>query len=195
MDKFIAKSISLIFSPPVILAPVPFVLVLKYSSDINDAIKWSFFFYISIFIMISVVLVGRFFGIFSDLDVSNKSERPKLLISSLIICITNCIFLILFGAPKILILMGFGVLIGILFIFIFLRWTKISIHTAAITAFAISIVLIYGRMFIPLLLLIPIMGWARITSRRHTLREVIAGGILGSVLTIIIYSIGKNFIL
>lgn len=195
MDKFIAKSISLIFSPPVILAPVPFVLVLKYSNNLNDAIKWSLFFYISIFIMISVVLVGRFFGIFSDLDVSNKSERPKLLISSLIICITNCIFLILFGAPKILILMGFGVLIGILFIFIFLRWTKISIHTSAITAFAISIVLIYGRMFIPLLLLIPIMGWARIITKRHTLREVIAGGILGSVLTIIIYSIGKNFIL
>jgi len=40
------------------------------------------------------------------------------------------------------------------------------------------------------LLLIPLVAWSRVFLKKHTMREAIAGGLLGSVVTIATFIIG-----
>src|SRR3989344_2288213 len=85
----------------------------------------------------------------------------------------------------------FGIILGIFTISLVNNWIKASIHTATVSAFTLSLVILFGYMFIPILLLIPAMAWARVKIKKHTPQEAIVGGFLGTVLTIIVYTIGR----
>ncbi|MGC8484561.1 MAG: phosphatase PAP2 family protein, partial [Candidatus Baltobacteraceae bacterium] len=59
------------------------------------------------------------------------------------------------------------------------RYWKISTHALAISAALTVIVFLDGRSPLPFLVLIPMVGWARVYLRAHTLAQVIGGSILG----------------
>jgi membrane-associated phospholipid phosphatase len=64
------------------------------------------------------------------------------------------------------------------------RW-KISIHTTGIAGPLVALTYQFGWMLLPLYILIPIVGLSRVKMRRHTNLQVLAGGILGVVMTIV----------
>jgi membrane-associated phospholipid phosphatase len=64
------------------------------------------------------------------------------------------------------------------------RW-KISIHTTGIAGPLVALTYQFGWMLLPLYILIPIVGLARVKMHRHTQLQVIAGGILGVTMTIV----------
>jgi hypothetical protein len=63
------------------------------------------------------------------------------------------------------------------------RSWKISMHMAAITASIVALTYVYGYQMVPFYLLIPIVGVARMTMQRQNVLQVIAGGLLGLVMT------------
>ncbi len=191
MLKNLARFISFLSSPFVLLIPTPFILVFKETGNISYSLKWTFLSYIFLFSVVVFVLLGIFDGFFSDYDVSKKEERPKLFAFGGIITFLYLGFLILLNGPKILYLTVFGIILAVLIITIVNNWIKASIHTATVSAFTVSLVILFGYMFIPVLLLIPIMAWARIEIKKHTLLEAFVGGFLGIILTIIVYTVGK----
>ena len=62
------------------------------------------------------------------------------------------------------------------------RW-KISIHTTAIANPLVAIVVHFGWMMAPILVLVPIVGLARVKMKRHDEWQVAAGGLIGVVMT------------
>jgi membrane-associated phospholipid phosphatase len=52
-------------------------------------------------------------------------------------------------------------------------------HASAISAAAVITVLMFGPAWLPVLLLVPAVGWSRIVLRAHTLAQVIVGAVLG----------------
>lgn len=194
MLKNLARLISFLSSPFVLLLPTPFILVFKETGSIFYSLKWTFFSYIFLFSVVFFVLLGMLLGFFSDYDVSKKEERPKLFAFFGIITFLYLGSLVLLNGPKVLYLVVFGIILGVLVISIVNNWIKASIHTATVCAFTLSLVILFGNMFIPALLLIPAMAWARVKIRKHTPREVIVGGFLGVILTIIVYIIGRFII-
>jgi membrane-associated phospholipid phosphatase len=64
------------------------------------------------------------------------------------------------------------------------RW-KISIHTTGIAGPLVALTYQFGWMLLPLYILIPIVGLARVKMHRHTHLQVVAGGILGVAMTIV----------
>jgi membrane-associated phospholipid phosphatase len=64
------------------------------------------------------------------------------------------------------------------------RW-KISIHTTGIAGPLVALTYQFGWMLLPLYILIPIVGLARVKMHRHTQLQVVAGGILGVAMTIV----------
>lgn len=52
----------------------------------------------------------------------------------------------------------------------------------SLTAVIISAIYYFGNSFLPFLILIPVMAWARIIEKRHTFRETVAGFIMGAIL-------------
>jgi membrane-associated phospholipid phosphatase len=64
------------------------------------------------------------------------------------------------------------------------RW-KISIHTTGVAGPLVALTYQFGWMLLPLYILIPIVGLARVKMHRHTHLQVVAGGILGVAMTIV----------
>lgn len=187
----LAKIISLLSSPSILLLPTPFVLVFKETNNIIYSLKWTFFSYIFLFSVVLFVLLGMLLGFFSDYDVSKKEERPKLFVFVGVITFMFLGSLILLDGPKNLFLATFGITLGVFIISIVNNWIKASVHTATVSAFTFSLIILFGYIFIPALLLIPIMAWARVKIKRHTPQEAFVGGFLGIALTIIIYGINR----
>lgn len=191
MLKNLARIISLLSSPFALFLPTPFILVFKETGNIFYSLKWTFFSYIFLFSVVFFVILGMLVGFFSDYDVSKKGERPKLFAFFGIITFLYLGSLMLLNGPKVLYLVVFGIILGVLVISIVNNWIKASIHTATASAFTLSLVIFFGFMFAPTLLLIPAMAWARVKIKKHTPQETLVGGFLGIILTIIVYVIGR----
>jgi len=103
---------------------------------------------------------------------------------------TALVLLIMFlaGAPKlILIVIAAGALQLLCMLLITLRW-KISGHCTAATGFVVLALALFGENLLPLILIIPLIGWSRIRLSRHTFTQTVAGIFLGAVtITALLY--------
>ena len=90
------------------------------------------------------------------------------------------------GAPRLLPVFALVSLVLLLTMTLVTLVWQISMHSMSIACAVVATGALYGLG--PALLispLIPVVGVARIKLRRHTLAEVIAGGLLGGCLTLI----------
>ncbi len=190
-----AQIISILESPPIILLMTPFLLV---DSTVNNdiyALKWTAFSFVFICIVLLFILLGIFFGIFSNMAVSNRKQRPILFLFSIILLILYAICVVVLNGPKILLFASLFMAFSFVILDFINMKIKASVHVAAVSSFILLFSLMYGTIFlflsIPLVFLI---GWSRIKMGRHTKEEVLLGGFLGAVMTIIFYIASKYFL-
>ena len=74
-----------------------------------------------------------------------------------------------------------------------LQW-KISIHMYGLTGPLTFLLLLYDSITWVWFLLVPIVAWARLKLRAHSLAQIIAGGVLGVLLTIIEVVVYNNLL-
>lgn len=191
MSKKIAEVISLVLNPLIVLMPVPFFLVLEKTDNLMLALQWAgvSIFFICVFFL--VILIGVKFGIFSDLDISKREQRPVLFSLGMALTISYFIFLILFHAPTILLLGTAAIILGLIVLGIVNSFTKASGHLAVLSAFLTFLVLVEGWEFLPGFLLLPVLAWARIKTKNHTVLQTVLGTLIGSLTVLTIYVIVK----
>ena len=68
------------------------------------------------------------------------------------------------------------------------RWWKISIHVASIAATVMVLVIIYGLVAAWTVLLVPLVAWARVETEHHSLAQVLARGLLSSLILLLVFS-------
>jgi membrane-associated phospholipid phosphatase len=73
-------------------------------------------------------------------------------------------------------------------------FTKVSGHLAVLSAFLTFAVLVEGWIFLGSFILLPLLAWARIKTKNHTLSQTILGSAIGILTTVIIYVIVKNIV-
>jgi membrane-associated phospholipid phosphatase len=66
---------------------------------------------------------------------------------------------------------------------------KISTHALGITAPLVASLYLFGREPLPFFVLIPIVCWARVYLKAHTILQVIAGTALGALSTVIFFAL------
>jgi len=128
-------------------------------------------------------------GELADIHMPDRRSRIKPLAVILGWSMGCLLALHFLGAPSILILVLLAT-IGYMAVMsaVTLFW-KISFHSSAITAAAsigIATSGIATGWSIVALILIPVVGWARVHLRRHTLRQVCAGCLVGSGMGLIL---------
>ncbi|MBI4097010.1 MAG: hypothetical protein HY428_01170 [Candidatus Levybacteria bacterium] len=187
----IAQVISNILNPIVLLFPAPYFLVLRTTNDGAIALRWAVFSWIFLLLISVIIIYCVRRGIFSDLDVSKREQRPLLFLFSAMLTFFYCLFVFLLGGPYILIVTALGLLFGILVFSIINSRVKASIHVATISALLFTLGIVYSGVYLLLFLLIPLVGWARVKTGRHTVSETIAGSVIGSLLTLFMYIIVK----
>jgi membrane-associated phospholipid phosphatase len=91
--------------------------------------------------------------------------------------------LLLCGAPILVRGLMFCYATNTLLVLLITRWWKISIHTTGIAGPLVAMLFQFGPGVLPMFVLIPLVGIARVTMQRHTPLQVIAGGLLGTLMT------------
>ena len=189
-----ARIISLLTSPVFVIVPIPFVLVYHATNDGVSALKWTLFsmgflFAIGLFMLWSVR-----HRIFTDLDVSKREQRPLLFLVLAIVSLIYLISLYILKGPSVLYIGMLGVFTAIFTVSLVNTRIKASIHVATVTAVILTLGILYNLPAISITA-IPIIAWARIKTKRHTMSEAVAGAALGSLLILFMYLVVKNLLL
>ena len=190
--KRIASLTSNILNPFLVSLVLILLLSFRATSSVLDALKWSLIVIaLSIFPVYSVVIYlvrsGKLNGVFTSI----RGQRTKIYLLAGVYASVGCIILIYFKAPLILVAMAVaGLSAAVIFMSVNLWW-KISLHTAFITAAITSLIISYGWIAAVALVLVPLVGWARVELKQHSLAQVVSGAILSALIIVIVfYSFG-----
>jgi putative transposase len=187
MSLFTAQVISVLFHPLVLTFITPFLLIVFFPKESSYSILWILYPLIFVGIVCIFTLYGVKTKLFSNFDITERSERKALYLFVTIVSFIYLFILFFLNGPKALMVLGVGILIGsIIFEFINIK-LKASVHVGIVSAFLCSIALLYGGVFFIFPLFIPVVAWSRIHMKKHTLQETVIGGFVGTVLTVIIY--------
>jgi hypothetical protein len=77
------------------------------------------------------------------------------------------------------------VTVGLIVFNLFFRY-KASGHAAGVTGPVISMVFLFGWLAAPLLVLLPLVTWARVSAKGHNVWQTVVGASLSLVITIIV---------
>ena len=187
MTKSIANFISYALNPPFVLIFSTFLLIFRTNGNFISALVWAFYSFFFLLFLAAFLIYGVHKGFLTDLDVSKRKQRPLLFIVSLIISTVYLIGLYLLHAPQILVVFTYAIILCLILFSIINTFIKASLHVATVSAFLIALSLEYKGLYFILLLFIPLVAWARVKIKRHSVAEAIVGGILGSLLSLGMY--------
>lgn len=107
--------------------------------------------------------------IINDWDMRDRSERPRVLWTLVVIEVVSIlVFQLRTLFPILLGIIGFAVITHI--------W-KISGHAMSAALATGLIVLRFGWVYWPVLLVVPLVAWSRVTRKNHTVAQVVAGAL------------------
>jgi membrane-associated phospholipid phosphatase len=79
----------------------------------------------------------------------------------------------------------FTVTLGVM---IFTFHSKVSVHAAGVSGPGTYLLIVYGVVALPVLIIWIAVVWARLTLQQHTIREALTGLCLGILITFITYT-------
>ncbi len=112
----------------------------------------------------------------SGWDIRNRAHRPKAIAALLIVGFLNVILARIFGNASLVKLFIFYELWLVGYLLISLKW-KISGHAGGIAMATGLVIVWFGWSWWPVLLLVTLVGWARVVTNDHTVGQVIAGAL------------------
>ena len=180
----LANIISILFHPLLVTFLSSLVIMNNVYSNLKERIFYSIVILFSVLVLpFSILSILKFFGVISDLDISDKKEREKLVVfGSLVMLVLIELLIVIFVLKHKLFL--FLVLV-LFFMYIvgklILKKIKSSGHISIFLinvlflSYFIDLRFLFGIVFVILIF------WSRIELGRHNQKECFAGLILGLV--------------
>jgi len=186
----LARILSTCFNP--FLTALAFFVILAHIGAHNELEFWRLLFVSTFFTSIGPMLYV--FWLYatdriSDLEMSSREERELVFSAFVIFDGLGALALWLMGAPRLMIAAMLGYLASTLIVQYITRYWKISTHALGITAPLAALTLLYGRQPLPFMVLIPMVCWARVYLKAHTVMQVVAGAALGMATTAFFFSL------
>jgi membrane-associated phospholipid phosphatase len=186
----LAHILSTIFNP--FLTALAFFVIIAHAGARGTLDFWWLLFLSTFFTSLGpMIYVFWLYGSdrISDLDMSVRHEREAVFFSFVVFYLLGTICMWLAHAPRLMIAVMAAYTLSTLVVQYITRYWKISTHALGITAPLVALTLLYGNQTLPFLVLIPMVGWARIYLRAHTPLQVLAGATLGAISTVIFFHI------
>ena len=177
----LARILSTIFNP--FLTALALFVILSHVRADSTVEFWRLLFMSTFFTSIGPMLF--IFWLYatdriSDLDMSIREEREKVFFVFVMFYLAGTATLWFTGAPRLLVASMAGYTLATAVVQYITRYWKISTHAVGITAPLVALSLLYGKQPLPFLVLIPMVCWARVYLRAHTVAQVIAGAVLAT---------------
>lgn len=180
----IAKFLSIILGANLWLPTILFFLLFKTGLNFNQIkILFPVFFVFQFLIPATCVLIAYKLKKISALDLPKRPERYPFLVLYLLLLIISLILTSIFGNNLLFQLNLIILVLSVVLSLITLFW-KISLHASLNTTGIILINFFFNWQFLFLLLLIPIIAWARYKLKRHTISQLIAGILVSMVVVL-----------
>ena len=185
MRERLARFISNTLNPFVLSATVIILLAFHETSNITDALKWAS---ISLAISVLPVFIAVTFLVQSKkLDGFFNNLREQRSIAYLLACAlgaVSCGLLWYLKAPELLAVTFIAGLLSIIVFSVINHFWKISLHTAFIAASLTIVIIIYRVAAVWVLVFLPLVAWARIDSKQHSIMQVVIGGVLAAAIVV-----------
>ncbi len=192
MRKRIARVTSNILHP--VVTGIALIIIVSFASaaSVFDAVKWAL-------IVIALSILPLFLALIylvrskkvDSYSANIRTQRTRLYILAAALSGVGSIIFHFLAAPlELTALFIAGFMSIVIFLLINLRW-KLSNHTASIAALAMVAIILYGFWMVPIVVLIPLVVWARAELGSHSLAQGIAGAILTtSIIVLVFYLFG-----
>jgi hypothetical protein len=195
-EKLFAAEFISRFSNPTILSVLMLLAVLFAKADrLYDLVRWSL---ILIVLLVVLPLLYVFFRVKRNQDVRRTypgltlflKRHPRDILLLGLICGVPCSLILRYmDAPPIMMdTMTALLVIAVLIAFMNLFY-RASFHLAAITTLVYMAVIIWGNLFLVLVLIIPVVAWAKFKLKDHTPLQLMIGFILAILVPSIITQI------
>jgi membrane-associated phospholipid phosphatase len=186
----LARILSTIFNP--FLTALALFVILAHASARNTLDFWWLLLLSTFFTSIGPMLyVFWLYGTdrISDLDMSVRHEREAVFSAFVVFYLLGTIVMWLVHAPRLMIAAMAAYTLSTLVVQYITRYWKISTHAIGITAPLVALTLLYGTQTLPFLVLIPMVCWARVYLKAHTVMQVIAGAVLATISTVLFFQL------
>lgn len=185
MTQRIAKLIS-VAGHPLLTIPLFVVFVMFSFENIGKAVFISFLIIGCIFIPLIVRLYLKSKnGSYTNFDVSDRKQRKSVFVFILpILCIVTFVIYKTGQSTN----MFLSMLMATILVFILQlinHYVKSSLHVSLNIYLSFLVITINYKIGIILLILTGFIGWSRIVSGRHTLKEVLFGAAIGLTVSLI----------
>jgi membrane-associated phospholipid phosphatase len=186
----LARILSTIFNP--FLTALALFVILAHIGAKDTLDFWRLLFVSTFFLSLGPMLYV--FWLYatdriSDLDMSVRLEREMVFTAFVIFDVLGVAALWIVHAPRLMIAAMLGYLVSTMIVQYITRYWKISTHAIGITAPLAALTLLYGRQPLPFIVLIPMVCWARVYLKAHTVMQVLAGVALAMATTGFFFSI------
>ncbi|MFK0003726.1 phosphatase PAP2 family protein [Paenarthrobacter sp. NPDC090522] len=177
--RTVARVLTEVFQPPVVVS-----VLLLISPAIEPGFPGTIWFgllaaFFVCVLPLAYVLVMVKLGRITDHHVSDRRQRTPLLLLALASVVAGLLVLQWLHGPVSITVMIIALIGGIAVLAVVSAFWKMSGHASAISSAAVIAVFMFGPAWLPLLLLIPAVGWSRVVLRAHTLAQVVVGSVFG----------------
>lgn len=180
----VARLLTEIFAPAPVGIVALVIVAWRFSPTIGEAVTWMGLSALFVVVLPFLNLIGKVYrGRVTDIHVRRREQRLPIILAFLGSWVVLIALLAALGAPHELIaLIGAGITALVVTGAITLRW-KISLHVGVASGVLTIFTLLFGLRVLLLVPLIPLIGWARIELQDHTFLQVLAGAMIGSVVS------------
>lgn len=181
-----AKSISTFTNPPILCIPLFFIISLVLSlSNLWDfpLLELVSLVFASILPMAIIIYWAKKSG--NDRDISNRQDRFTPLVVGTVSYFIGFLLSRTLGLNDFLTFLFLCYSINTFIVMIITTRWKISIHTTGLSGPVCALIILLGPIGALFGLLYPILIWSRVTLKKHTMAQAIAGGVQGFFLTAI----------
>ena len=128
-----------------------------------------------------LVYKGIVAGKYDSIDISDRSKRGMPIIFSLMTASLNLIYLLITNSSVKFILFYLEGVVLVITVALLTAITKVSVHLALFSGIITSFSMLLDWRYSALYLLLPLIAWARIQVKAHTLLQVVLGSFTGIV--------------
>lgn len=185
-----ARIVAATLTPANVVLALTAYIALKYAPSVLAGIGWWLMAIVLVVVIPYAILHAAVrTGRVDDCQVVRRSQRPWLFAAAGTCVAAAILILAVAGAPRQLIVLIVAMLAGLgAMLALTLVW-KASMHLA-VAAGAVAVLAIENPPAAAVAFLaLPLLAWARVRNGRHSLAQVVVGGLVGAVVAASVYSI------
>ena len=167
---------------------LPIFLAFGYVSARTSGLLWAALTLLIVTgIPLAYLILGRQRGWVSDLELSRREERPRFILVSLSSDVLALLVLRFLDGPHLLTMIVLTYFCLAIVMFAISSFWKISMHMAGVGGFSTALVFVFGAPALWALLSLPLVAWARLHRRKHDIPQLVAGALVGAMITALVF--------